>query len=400
MAPRVTHDPAVGGRIRTRRLLRGWSIRCAASRAGVSHATWSRIERGIQGTENRFVLADIAAALECPATDLARDPVPVTDQAVSIAQANVYAMRQALMDIDLAGPALRPEQPLPQLSRTVALVEALRQDCDYAGSTRLLPNVLRDLHAATTGPANRAALRQLCLAACQSSGVLRSLGHPAEAWLAAERGRDAAETLDEPVLLGYAARASASAAMACGSLQRAIALACRAIDDLHQHLGMPGTPEMLGSLQLICASASRRMGHLDDSRAWANEATNLSQRTGNTTTLGMQFGPTNVKIWRIAIETDGDDPEHAIEIARTTNPTASTRCRQVFFYADTARAYSRLPGREAEAIRYLLTAERIAPQHIHSSPTVHETARALLAQSYRQADGTQLRGLCERLHLA
>jgi transcriptional regulator with XRE-family HTH domain len=96
MAPHVTHNPAVGERIRSRRLLRGWSIRFAASRAGVSHASWSRIERGRQGADNRSRLAGIAAALGCSATDLAGIPNPVIDQAASIAQANVYAMRQAI----------------------------------------------------------------------------------------------------------------------------------------------------------------------------------------------------------------------------------------------------------------------------------------------------------------
>ena len=60
----------MGERIRERRLVRGWSVRHAASRAGVSHATWSRIERGIQAADNRFMVADIARALECAPGDL------------------------------------------------------------------------------------------------------------------------------------------------------------------------------------------------------------------------------------------------------------------------------------------------------------------------------------------
>jgi transcriptional regulator with XRE-family HTH domain len=79
-------DPSIGERIRARRLMRGWSVRHAADRAGVSHATWSRIERGRQAADNRFVLADIAAALECSPADLAGVPVPVTDRAAMAAQ--------------------------------------------------------------------------------------------------------------------------------------------------------------------------------------------------------------------------------------------------------------------------------------------------------------------------
>src|ERR687889_1511660 len=101
MTARPYPELTIGERIRARRLLRGWSVRFAASRAGISHATWSRIERGRQAADNRFILADIAAALECSPTDLAGTPVPAADRAAMAAQAGVYGIRQALVDIDL-----------------------------------------------------------------------------------------------------------------------------------------------------------------------------------------------------------------------------------------------------------------------------------------------------------
>ena len=89
MTPRPTADPTIGERIRVRRLLRGWSIRYAASRAGLSHATWSRIERGLQAADNRFTLADIAAALECAPDELAGGPTPAADRAAAAALAGM-----------------------------------------------------------------------------------------------------------------------------------------------------------------------------------------------------------------------------------------------------------------------------------------------------------------------
>ena len=89
-----------------------------------------------------------------------------------------------------------------------------------------------------------------------------------------------------------------------------------------------------------------------------------------------------------------------MEIARGTNPaTIAAGFRQVFYYADVGRAFAQLRGKDREAIRYLLTAERIAPQHFHSSPHARETTRALLERSRRQAGGTELRGLCERMRV-
>jgi transcriptional regulator with XRE-family HTH domain len=401
MTPRAHSDPTIGERIQARRLLRDWSVRYAASRAGISHATWSRIERGRQAADNRFTLADIAAALECSPADLAGMPVPAADRAAMAAQASVYGIRQALVDTDLSEQADRIAPPMADLARTVALVDTLRQACDYAGAATLVPDLLRDLHAASSGPDRQPALRLFCDVAFIASSIVRNLGHPAEAWLGAERCRDAAESTEDPVLLGYAAYARASAASACGSFRRSLTLAGHAVDDLQPHTAMRGGREMLGSLMLVCAYASRGLRRLDDSRAWAGEAADLADRTGETDTNGLFFGPTNVNIWRIGIEVDGGDAAHAVEIARTTNPaTITAGFRQVFYYADAARAYARLRGKDREAIRYLLTAERLAPQHVHTSPLAQETTRALLERSRRQAGGTELRGLGARMRVA
>src|ERR687889_926431 len=102
MTARPYPEPTIGERIQARRLLRGWSLRYAASRAGISHASWSRIERGRQAADNRFTLADVAAALECSPADLVGTPVPVADRAAMAAQVGVYGIRQALVDIDLS----------------------------------------------------------------------------------------------------------------------------------------------------------------------------------------------------------------------------------------------------------------------------------------------------------
>jgi transcriptional regulator with XRE-family HTH domain len=400
MTSRPSGDPGIGERIRVRRLLRGWSIRYAASRAGISHATWSRIERGRQAADNRFTLADIASALDCAPAELTGVPVPAADRDVVAAHADVRAIRHALVDIDLSEPGTEPSASVTDLARTVALVDTLRQACDYAGAARLMPNLLRDLHAETAGPDRRVAVRLLCDVTFIASSVLRNLGRPADAWLGAERCRDAAEASDDPVLRGYAAYARACAAAGCGSYQRGLTLAERAVNELRGYTDQAGSSEVLGSLLLICAMASRGRGRLDDSRAWSAEAADLAGRTGETTTMSLYFGPTNVAIWQIGIEADGGDPGRGAEIARATNPTViPAGFRQVFYYADTARALTRLRSRDREAIRFLLTAERLAPQHVHTSALARETTRALLDRSNRRTGGTELRGLAERLQI-
>src|SRR4051812_35220587 len=127
MGVRRGADPVVGERIRARRLLRGWSVRYAASRAGVSHATWSRIERGLQAADNRFMLADIAGALECAPADLAGVGVPAPDRATAAARAGVLGLRRALIDIDLTESPAGPAPSVAELRRSVVLADRLHQ---------------------------------------------------------------------------------------------------------------------------------------------------------------------------------------------------------------------------------------------------------------------------------
>ena len=398
MTPRPSPDPEIGGRIRARRLTRGWSVRFAASRAGLSHATWSRIERGLQAADNRFTLAGIAEALECSPADLAGAPVPTADREALAAVAGAGAVRRALIDIDLSEPAEGCAPPLDDLARGVDLAESLLQACDYVGVTRLLPGLLRELHVETAGPDAQRALRLLCAAASTASSVLRILGLPADAWLAGERCREAADSCGDPVLQGYAAYARANAATAAGSFQRGLTLAERAAGELQRHLARPGAAEVLGCLHLVCALASQCGGRLDESRAWSAEAAALARRTGETSSKGLYFGPTNVDFWRISIEVEEGDPGYAVEIARRTTPGAlPIGFRQVYYYADTARALTSLRNRDREAIRLLLAAERIAPQHVHRSADVWGTVQTLLDRSRRQSGGTELRGLSARM---
>ncbi len=55
--------------------------------------------------------------------------------------------------------------------------------------------------------------------------------------------------------------------------------------------------------------------------------------------------------------------------------------------------------RNDDAVRMLLTAEHVAPQHTRSSAAARETARALLREA-RRGTAPGLHGLCERMGVA
>lgn len=394
MPRRPSPDTTIGDNIRTCRKARGWSLRLAADRAGISHTTWSRIERGLLSADNRFTLAAIAEALECSITDLTGTPAPPSDRETAAAQNAIHPICQALIDIDLGDrPGDRQARPMPELERERLLVRDLWVRCDYAGAGRLLPGLMRELHAATQGRDRVAALQGLADVAFVASSTARHLGHPAEAWLAAERCRQAAEATEDPVLIGLAAVAHAQTAGGAGSYARSLNVATRAAGDLQGHVNAPGCLEVMGTLHLASANACLALKRPDDSEGWVDQAAELAQRTGETTTLWLWFGPTNINLWRISMEVDGGDPGRAVRIARDTNPTViPAQMRQTAFHVDTARALSRT-RQDREAVRHLLVAERATPQYVHSSGLIRETARGLLDR----AGGPELRGLCERM---
>ena len=66
----VMMDRSIGERIRERRKAQGMSVRLAADRAGIHHSTWSRIETGQMGADNRYTLAAIATVLRCSTIEL------------------------------------------------------------------------------------------------------------------------------------------------------------------------------------------------------------------------------------------------------------------------------------------------------------------------------------------
>lgn len=393
----VPADPSIGERIRARRQLRRWSMRHASARAGIAHTTWGRVERGELRTD-RYMIADLAAALECSVTDLTGRPYTPADRAAESAQARVEPMWRALLEIAPDEPPAGPPLPWPALAARLELLDARRTQSDYAALGQILPDLLLDLHAATHGRDARAALVALVDATNTARGTLRALGRVAEAALAAERCRQTAERLDEPVPLAVADWARANAASGGGSYRRALTLTTRAAEELRHHTSADGALMMLGMLHLSSAVAELRarpaiaIGHLD-------AAADLAARTGEVRSWWMWWGPTNVGIWRMGVLVDAGEPGRAVEVAGAVRPDVlESADRRATYHLEFARALADLGGsRDREAVRALLTAERLAPQRMRTYTSARETARFLHDRSWRDAGGSALRGLCERM---
>lgn len=389
------HDASIGQRLEALRKARKLSVRQVAQLAGINPSSLSRIERGLRPADNRYLVADLAIALECQVTDITGQPIIPGDRSFGAVQAAVGRVRAALVEIDLdEQPELTGPRPLPALQEVLAAARRQREDCDYMAIGSSLPSLLRELHAhVASGPDPRSALVMLLEASFHAGSVVRYLGNRAEMWLAAERCRQAAQLLDEPVPLAFAAYERAHAATGAGLYRRALAISTRAIDALEAAGDVSSRTEMLGQLRLTAGFAAYGAHRQDEGRAWVDSVDELAARTGDTAVLGLHFGPTNTRFWRIAIETDGGDAGRAVEIARGTQPDrVRSVSRRVAFYSDTGRALAKVGNRE-QATRMLITAEKLAPHRVRASAPLQETARSLR----QAASGSALAGLCERM---
>lgn len=395
-SPQMTTQP-IGERIKLLRLQRGWSVRHAASLAGISHSQWSRIEKGERSADNRFMLAAIAKALKVALSDLTGTLGVVSEHDHSEIKVAVYHTMQAVIEADLDDPPAAAPSPLAPLLRQLDLVTGLRLKCDYTGAAKLMPDLLRGLHAAAFGSERDEALRALVLADDAASFIVRYLGDPASAVLIADRGRQAATASEDPVMLGMASWSQAHAASGCGLYPRALRIAERAAADLEAHISLPFAHEMLGQLFMLSGFARYAQGDTAGAESAIAEAERIAAITGQSDALALNFGPTAIAFWKISMGADGGDPSAAVALARTVHPTEVTAIsRQTAFYIDTARALSNI-GKDTDAIRMLLLAERIAPQRVRLSPLVAETVRVLLEKARRGTGWSELRGLCERV---
>jgi transcriptional regulator with XRE-family HTH domain len=389
----IPPNPSIGERIRTRRTLRRWSIRFAASRAGMSHTTWSRVEKGEQQPD-RYTIAEFATALECSTTDLTGQPHMPSDRLLETAHARVERLWQSLLEIAPDEPPDRPVQPIEALTERVDLLDGRYHVCDYASTGQILPDLLRDLHAAMAGPDTCAASLLMVRATYVATFTLRYLGYVKDCAFAAERCRQAAERVDEPVPLAVADWVRAHAVLASGRFRRALTLTTRAADELRRHLDADTALEMLGMLHLTSALSVLAERRTADAFAHVAEAADLAARTGETGSWSMFFGPANVGIWRVGLEVDAGEPGRAVQTAAGVNPAGlPSMTRQGPYYLDLGRALAAV-DRDQDAERMLLTAERLAPQFVRSSTSAQTTARFLLERSRRRS---ALHGLCERM---
>ncbi len=387
---------SIGERARKVRKRRGLSLDVAGGLAGISGPYLSMLERGLRGFNRRGLIDDLAEALGCSVADLTGQPYLAPDRATADAMTTVPGIELAIHDCTLDDV---PDLPVRPVAKLVTLARHANAHCDetrYALVGRDFGAVLSELHVhAATGDSDtrRAALAALVEACIAASGTVRALGHYSLAVAVARRGYDAAEQLGDPALTAFASMQRGGSLIRLGARHRAAAVlgdALVAVESAADPTAASNSSaQAAGMLHLALAQLSSREGRSGDAETHLAQATELAQATGECNDLNYHFGSANVAAWSVSIGVELERGPDAAERAAADVPrlvavlaSANRRCG---LHLDIARGWAQAGGdRDAEAIRYLDAADRIAPTRIRNDPIARDLVLALDRRARRR----------------
>lgn len=386
----------IGRRARMIRRRRGLSLDTAAGLAGISKSYLSLLETGQRRFERRGLLEYLASALGCSVVDLTGQPYLPPDRDTADALAAVPGIREALHSYGLDDvPDVTP-RPLAELTQWATEANEHCTQAHYGLAGREIGAVLAELtaHAHTATAVQRDQATGAAVLACFVAGVVASrTGHPDLAVAAAQRGYELARRHGDPATVGFARWYWGMELTSVAARDRAHAVAAAGIDELAGSVGTghtadPRPAEVAGLLHLQQARAAARAHRADDAAAHLAEAAALAGRIGERNGFGQHFGPTNVEAWRLPIGIEqGEGPRVAEQATRTPiNVDAlGSRERSSSVHLDLARAWAQDGGaHDAEAIRHLDTADRIAPGRTRPDPIARELVATLDRRSPRR----------------
>lgn len=367
----------------------------------LSPSSWGQTEHGDRAVITRRTFDALATSLLIPPIELTGQPWTPPNLVGAQAQAGLEGIEAALERYELGTDPELPMRAWPAVAADLQhLMKITHWNVDYAAISRLAPALLGELHSTYV---HRPQYRQevlvgLMMAYSSVMWITKRLGARGLPALAALSAQQCAHTLDEPAWLGYAAYLRASAT---GHLDRALHYrrTLAAAQALTSHLDDLDTLQACGMLHLSAALAAGVQADHTTAATHLAEASALATRLGTEvgTWANLWFGPPNIGVWRTTIALELDEPDHALQIAKTVHPELLPPNRQAIFFAEVGRTLAAERKTREQGIRMLLHAEQLAPHRIRHDIFVREAVAHLLRKAPRDATGRQLRGLARRL---
>ncbi|MDR7304691.1 helix-turn-helix domain-containing protein, partial [Haloactinomyces albus] len=362
----MTSSLTIGERIAWYRRRRGMPQEVLAGRIGRTVDWLSKVENNRIDLDRLSVIRTLAEALDVTIGDLIGEPTLLEWNKESGTK-TVPALRAALMDYrqltPLLGGAENDSEPpeLETLRQGVGDVFAAYQESRYGFVTGRTPLLLSD--AALAAQAHGSEGRELLALSYQAAtSVLTKLGEVDLAWIAAERGLNAAQQVGNPLILGSLFRSVTHALLSTGRFPEAVQLTRTAADVLQPSVGEAGSAmlSVYGSLFLAGSMAAARCDDRSSTSAFLSEAQESADRLGGDGNyLWTAFGPSNVSIHRVATAMELGDVQVAVDVGPTVDTSALPLERQVRHALETARAFSAW-NRTDEALSIVLDAEQRA----------------------------------------
>ncbi len=343
---------------------------------------------------------------------------PAIHSSSTVAPGHPTRTLDGLRSVVLGSPAAIPfdgSGPAAHLAGNVMAVTAqahrLYQLADYDAAAQLLPAVLNRLRSRVdTDPEERltgtlTTRHAMAAAYIAAAKLATKLGDVGLASVTADRAMTAAKESDHPALLGAATYQVACALLLTDELADAEQLVTVGTENIASVVATERLncrhEEVLsvrGSLLLMLAIISARRGDHNAARTALDDAGQLAEQLGGDDNwLWTAFGPTNVAIHEVSVQSRLGAVKEAAQIAEAIDTDALPavlhgRRSQVHLELGWAAAGH---GDDAVAVLHLIEAERVAEQAVSRNASARSLLSLLLARE-RQSVTPGLRGLAFR----
>jgi transcriptional regulator with XRE-family HTH domain len=384
----VEQDFGIGARIRYFRERQGLSQRAMAELVGKTENWAYKVEKGVLPIDRLSVLIDLARVLNI--RDLSDLTGGVLTGAVSVQQTGhkaVPAIRRTLALPSSLLPAGIGEVPVEDYRPAVAdawrVYETQTED-RYIDVGGRLPNLLRQGYAAVRDAQGEEREREAVALLISVYGLaqilLRRVGEPVQARIAADRGVSLADQVGDPVLLAAATWNLSCVLTSAGDVADSVALAretiasCEPDEDASlEHLSVYGALH----LQAAVAAVRDHQGPVawDLYRGAERMAARLGQDRNDWHTC---FGPTNVAMHAVHLRAEEGDTAEALRVADSVEDSEELPLERRTRYLIEVMNCNRIQRDDFATVYMLKRITAQSPEEVGFSPLVREAVADLL----------------------
>lgn len=393
-------DIPIGERIRLFRLGRGMTQEQLAGLADVSPSWVSKAERGLPIDRRMAPLSKVAKVLGVTVAELVGQRLPLPNGPEG-RNGKLGALRRAILP---GIPTVRVEETVDvaRLVKEAAETWRIRQACQYSTLGAILPGLIargEQARRELDGPERASACEALATIYASTSSLSAELGEIELAVASVALAARMAQETGMPTLEGIIARRTSLVLLRTGDETQALDLCVAAAQEIETVPRSPTADEIAVHGSLLETAAFTAARTTSASAAWnfLAEAERDAGRYGlDRTHRRTAFGLSNVRLHGVAVALELGDFRGATRRAEELDPAhLPSNVRQAAYWIDVARAHSSM-HEDDDAVRALLSAERVAPEEVRYRIVVREMIREFLEHK-RKSITPQLRGLADRI---